>query len=75
MGLTGNELWVIAGTQGETVWVRKWGAKEWWPIVDVELGCGLIIIDVCGKGEVWDLVECAELRINDEPPISNDGIW
>ena len=65
--LTGTEEWVVAGQRGETVWARRYGAKDWWwPINDVELDCGIFRIDVCGLLEVWALDECPELRINND---------
>lgn len=77
MRLTGNEPWVIAGTKhGETIWVRSWGAKDWWwPVVDVELDCGLIGIDVCGKREVWHLDDVAQLRIGNETIVENEDLF
>lgn len=73
MKLTGNEPWVIAGTQGATIWARKWGDKDWWwPIVDTEMDCGLIGIDVCGMREVWHLSDCAQLRIGDDELVDNE---
>lgn len=76
MKLTGNEKWVIAGQQGETIWARQWGSKDiWWPILHVELDCGLIKIDVCGKIEVWKLDDCAQLRINNNVLIDCDDFY
>lgn len=77
MRLTGDEPWVVAATkEGETIWARKWGDKDWWwPICDVELDCGLIGIDVCGKREIWDLGECAELRIGLDTIVDSEDIW
>lgn len=74
--LSGKEPWVIAGVAGETIWARKWGDKDWWwPIVFVELDCGLIKIDVCGKTENWDLADCAELRIGLKQIVDNDDFY
>lgn len=79
MGLTGNECWVIAGHKnGETIWAQAWGDdgdKWWWPITDIELDCGLIGIDVCGKREIWSLGDCARLRVEDHTIIENEFIW
>jgi hypothetical protein len=76
MRLSGREPWVIAGQGGATVWVRRWGDKNFsWPIVDVELDCGLIGIDVCGMREVWDLADCAEIRIENDTLISQDDFY
>lgn len=74
--LTGNEPWVIAGTQGETIWARSWGAGSWWwPISEIELDCGLIKIDVVGKLEIWDLSDCAQLRIGEDVFVENEDIY
>lgn len=76
MRLSGNEPWVIAGNQGETVWARAWGAMDWWwPIVGIELDCGLISIDVCGMREVWHLSDCAQLRIGEDVFIDNENFF
>jgi len=73
--LTGNEEWVIAGQQGETIWARKWGdADWWWPIIDVDLETALIRIDVCGMSETWDLCDCAQLRIGSGKIVDNEDI-
>lgn len=73
MKLTGNEQWVIAGTQGATIWARKYGNKDWWwPIVNTNLDSGLITIDVCGMPEVWHLSDCAQLRINENTFVENE---
>jgi len=66
MKLTGNEPWVIAAKQGAAIWARDWGGagSSWRLICDIELDCGLIGIDVCGKREVRRLEDFAELRIH-----------
>lgn len=78
-GLTGDEPWVIAGSKnGATIWAQGWGDtgdKWWWPICDIELDCGLIGIDVCGMREIWDLSDCARIRIENHTIIENDNIW
>lgn len=74
--LTGKEAWVVAGTQGATVWVRQWGDKDWWwPLVFVELDTGLLKMDVVGKTQNLHLDDVAQLRINDEPPIDSDNFY
>ena len=76
--MTGNEPWVIALNQGAQIWMHEWGEggkKWWWPIVFVELDCGLIKIDVCGEIQNMDLGDCAELRIENGLIIDNDDIY
>jgi hypothetical protein len=78
MRLTGNEKWFKIGLAGETIWARRWGDSNkdwWWPIVHVELDCGLIKIDVCGQTEIWGLDDCAELRIGLDRIVPNEEIW
>lgn len=76
MRLTGNEPWVVAGLQGEDVYARRWGDRNWWwPIVFVELDCGLIKVDVCGKTESWNLDNCAQLRIGSNVYVENEDIF
>jgi len=48
---TGNEKWIKEGLNGATVWARP-GLGDWWPVYDIELDCGLMKIDVCGKTQV-----------------------
>ena len=31
---------------------RRYGSESWWPIHDIELQTGLVLIDVCGKLDV-----------------------
>ena len=76
--LTGNETWIVEANKGAVIWAQAWGDsgdKWWWPICDIELDCGLIGIDVCGMREVWDLGECARLRIEHETIIENEDIY
>lgn len=73
MRLTGSELWVQAGLQGEVVWIRKWGDKDWWwPLVMVDLDTGLIKIDVCGKLDNLHLDDVAQMRLGDSEYIDNE---
>ncbi len=63
MRLTGNEKWIAAGKAGEEIYAKS--SSLWWPIVDVELDCGLIKIDVCGQTETLDF-EMVEIKIGDD---------
>lgn len=74
--LAGNEPWVVAATKGEIVWAQQWGDGDWWwPIIDIELDCGLIGIDVCGKRQVWHLTDCSQLRIGDDVIVDSEDIF
>ncbi len=72
MKLSGNEPWVIAGTEGSIIWASKY-TDDWWPIFEVDLDTGLIKIDVCGQTEIWYLSECSKLRIEDYIIIEQEG--
>lgn len=69
MRLDGNEPWLVAGQQGETVWGRDWGSETWWPITFVDMDTGLCKIDVCGLPENKHLSDFEQIRVNDDEPI------
>lgn len=75
--LTGNEPWLVAGTRhGETIWAHNWGEEGWWwPIINTEMDCDLIQIDVMGMRETWSLGNCARLRIGRDIIVENENIW
>lgn len=76
--LTANEHWVIEFNKGSMIWAQGWGDsgdKWWWPVVFVELECGLIKIDVCGLTENWSLDDCARLRIENDQIIDSDNFY
>lgn len=77
MKLTGKEPWLSKMIKdGALIWMREWGDNGgWWPIVFVEMDCGLIKIDVCGKTQNMDLGDCAQLRIENDTIIDNEDIW
>ena len=62
MRLSGNETWVLAGTQGALIWANMWD-DDWWPITEVDLDSGLMKIDGCGQLQNIHLSDCSRLRI------------
>lgn len=55
---------------------RLYGHKDWWwPVYDIEVQCALIRIDVCGKLQVCDFSDVAEIKDETGKKHDPDDWW
>ena len=69
MKLTGNEKWIVAGKQGAEVYACD--GNGFYPIVEVEMDCGLVKVDVCGAIQINDVTHC-DIKIEFDGDVIED---
>lgn len=64
--LTGNEPWVLAALEGYEVYA------DGFPIVHIELTCGLVKVDVCNEVDVFSVDDC-KIQIGFDSDVIEDN--